>query len=107
MYLIGRSRCPGEWKKPTTAVIFHCIDTGHSAACFGTSKCHHQGVNHDPAEIGAQCCRNQKDRLKYIVKGHKMYINGAKGGTGAVHWCGALVWCTGAALCHLYTSYVP
>jgi hypothetical protein len=46
-------------EKTTNAVILRCIDTRHSPTCFGTLKCHHQGVNHDPAEIGAQCCRNQ------------------------------------------------
>jgi hypothetical protein len=38
-------------KKPTNAVILQC---------FGNLKCHHQGVNHDPAETGSQCCRNQR-----------------------------------------------
>jgi hypothetical protein len=47
-------------EKPTNAVILQCIDTRHSPIYFGTLKCHHQGVNHDPAEIGAQCCRNQR-----------------------------------------------
>jgi hypothetical protein len=46
-------------KESTNAVILQCIDTRHSPTGFGTLKCHHQGVNHDPSEIGAQCCRNQ------------------------------------------------
>jgi hypothetical protein len=50
-------------KKPTNALILQCIDTRHSPTCFGTLKWHHQGVNHDPADIGAQCCRNLKDRF--------------------------------------------
>jgi hypothetical protein len=45
-------------KKPTSAVIIQCTDTRNSPTCFGTLKCHHQGVNYDPAEIGAQYCRN-------------------------------------------------
>jgi hypothetical protein len=46
-------------KKPRNALILQCIDARHSPACFGALKCHHQGVNNDLAEIGAQCCRNQ------------------------------------------------
>jgi hypothetical protein len=41
-------------KKPTNALIIQCIATQYSSTCFGTLKCHHQGVKHDPAEIGAQ-----------------------------------------------------
>jgi hypothetical protein len=47
-------------KIPTNASIPQYIDTRHSPTCFGTLKCHHQGVNHDPAEIGAQRRRNQR-----------------------------------------------
>jgi hypothetical protein len=46
-------------EKTTNAVILQRIDTRHSATCFGTLKCHHQGVNLHPTEIDAQCCRNQ------------------------------------------------
>jgi hypothetical protein len=42
-------------KKPTNASIIQCIDTQYSPTCFGILECHHQGVKHDPAEIGAQC----------------------------------------------------
>jgi hypothetical protein len=66
-------------KKPTNPVILHYVDTRHSRTCFGTIKCHYQGLNHDPAEIDAQCCRNLKGRLKHIIKNHKTYINGTKG----------------------------
>jgi hypothetical protein len=41
-------------EKPTNAVIIQCIGTQHSRKSFGTLKCHHQGVKHDPAEIGAK-----------------------------------------------------
>jgi hypothetical protein len=41
--------------KPTNALIIQCIGTQYSPTCFGTLKCHHQGVKHDPAEIGAHC----------------------------------------------------
>jgi hypothetical protein len=47
-------------ENPTNAVILQCTDTRHSPTCFGTLKCHHQGVIHDPAEIGAQCCINPR-----------------------------------------------
>jgi hypothetical protein len=47
-------------KKPTNAFIIKCIDTQHSPSCFGTLKCHHQGVKHDSAEIGAQCREKQR-----------------------------------------------
>jgi hypothetical protein len=52
--------------KPTNALTIQCAGTQHSATCFGTLKCHIQGVNHDPAEIGVQCRRNIKDWLKCI-----------------------------------------
>jgi hypothetical protein len=42
-------------EKPTNALIIQCIGTQYSATCFGTLKCHHQGVKHDPAETGTQC----------------------------------------------------
>jgi hypothetical protein len=42
-------------EKPTNALIIQCIGTAYSPTCFGTLKCHHQGVKHDLAEIGAQC----------------------------------------------------
>jgi hypothetical protein len=48
-------------EKTTHAVILQCSDTRRSPTCFCTLKCtHHQGINHDPAEIGAQCYRNQR-----------------------------------------------
>jgi hypothetical protein len=67
-------------KKPTNAVILQRIDNRDSPICFGTLKCHHQGVNRGPAEIGAQCCGNLKGGSKYITENHKMYINVTKGG---------------------------
>jgi hypothetical protein len=42
-------------EKPTNALLIQCIGTQYSTTCFGTLKYHHQGVKHDPAEIGAQC----------------------------------------------------
>jgi hypothetical protein len=47
-------------EKPTNALIIQCICTQYSPTCFSTLKCHHQGVKHDPAEIGAQCHRKQR-----------------------------------------------
>jgi hypothetical protein len=47
-------------EKVTKALILQGIDTRHSSICFGTLKCHNQGVSHDPAKVGAQCRRNQK-----------------------------------------------
>jgi hypothetical protein len=41
--------------RPTGALIIQCIGTQYSPTCSGTLKCNHQGVKHDPAEIGAQC----------------------------------------------------
>jgi hypothetical protein len=41
---------------------------------FRHFNCHHQGVNHDPAEKGAQCCINLKGKLKYIIINHTIYI---------------------------------
>jgi hypothetical protein len=46
-------------EKPTNALIIQCIGTQYSATCFGTLKCHRQGVKHGPDEIGAQCRRKQ------------------------------------------------
>jgi hypothetical protein len=47
-------------EKPTSALIIQCIAPQYSPTCFGTLKCHHQGIKHDPAEIGAQCRGEQK-----------------------------------------------
>jgi hypothetical protein len=47
-------------KQPRNALIIQCIDTLHSPTCFGTLKCRNQEINHDPAEIGTQCCRNRR-----------------------------------------------
>jgi hypothetical protein len=45
---------------PTNTLIIRCIGTQHSPTCFGTLKCHHQGVKRDHAEIGAQCRGKQR-----------------------------------------------
>jgi hypothetical protein len=59
--------------KLTNTLIPQYIDTRHSPTCFGTLKCHHQGINHDPAEIGAQCRRNQRWMgAVYIIAGDVM-----------------------------------
>jgi hypothetical protein len=47
-------------KKPSNAQIFESIGTRRSPTFFDTIKYHHQGVDHDVAEIGAQCCRNRR-----------------------------------------------
>jgi hypothetical protein len=47
-------------EKPINALTIKCIGTQHSRTGFGTLKCHHQGVKHDPAEIGAQCRGKQR-----------------------------------------------
>jgi hypothetical protein len=47
-------------EKTTNALIIQCIGTQYSHKCFGTLKCHHQGVKHDPAEIDAQCRGKQR-----------------------------------------------
>jgi hypothetical protein len=47
-------------EKPTSALIIHCIGTQYSPTCFGTLKCHHRELKHDPAGIGTQCRGNQR-----------------------------------------------
>jgi hypothetical protein len=47
-------------EKPTNALVIQCIGTQYSPTCFGTLKCHHQGVKHDPAKLGAQCREKQR-----------------------------------------------
>jgi hypothetical protein len=47
-------------EKPTNALIIQCVGTQYSPTCFGTLKCHHQGVKYDPAEIGTQCRGKQR-----------------------------------------------
>jgi hypothetical protein len=59
-------------KIPTNALIIQCIDTEHIPTCFGTLKCHHQGVKHDPAEIGAQCREKHRWMELYTVTGGMM-----------------------------------
>jgi hypothetical protein len=51
-------------ENPTNALIMQCIGDKYSPTCFGTLKCHNQGIKHDPAEIGAQC----RGKLKYMLK---------------------------------------
>jgi hypothetical protein len=51
--------------KPANALILQFIDTRHSPRCFGTLKCHHQGVKHDPAETGAKC-RGKQRRMEAV-----------------------------------------
>jgi hypothetical protein len=52
----------GVNKKPTNAFIIQCTGTQYSTTCFGTLKCHHHGVKHDPVGIGVQC-RGKQRRL--------------------------------------------
>jgi hypothetical protein len=47
---------------PRNALIIQCIVTQFPPTCFGTLKCHHQGIKHDPAEIGVQC-RGKERRI--------------------------------------------
>jgi hypothetical protein len=47
-------------EKPTNALAIQRIGIQYSPTCFGTLKCHHQGVKYDPAEIGAQCLWKQR-----------------------------------------------
>jgi hypothetical protein len=47
-------------EKPTTELIIQCIGIQYSPTCFGTLRCHHQEVKHDPTEIGAQCRGKQR-----------------------------------------------
>jgi hypothetical protein len=47
-------------EKPTNALIIEGIGTQCSPTCFGSLKCCHQGVKHDPADIVAQCNRKRK-----------------------------------------------
>jgi hypothetical protein len=41
-------------EKLTNALIIQCIGAQYSPTCFGTLKCHNQGIKHDPSEISAQ-----------------------------------------------------
>jgi hypothetical protein len=52
-------------EKPTNALIIQCISSHYSPKCFGTLRCHHQGVKHGPAEIGVQC--HEKQRMMEAV----------------------------------------
>jgi hypothetical protein len=47
-------------EKPTNALILLYFNTHYSHTCFGILECHHQGVRHDPAEIGAHCLGKQR-----------------------------------------------
>jgi hypothetical protein len=49
--------------KTTNALTIQCIGSQYSPTCFGTLKCHLQGVKHNPAEIVAQCRSKQKRML--------------------------------------------
>jgi hypothetical protein len=47
-------------KKPTNALTTQFIGIQCSTTCFGILKCHHQGVKHDPVEIGAHFREKQR-----------------------------------------------
>jgi hypothetical protein len=38
-------------KRPTNTSLIQCIGAQHTPTCFGISKCHHQGVRYEHAEI--------------------------------------------------------
>jgi hypothetical protein len=52
-------------EKPKNSLIIQCIGTPYSPTCFGTLKCHYQGVKRDPAETGAQGGGKLTNILKY------------------------------------------
>jgi hypothetical protein len=54
-------------KKPTNALIIHSVGTQYSPTCFSTSKCHHQEVKYDPAEIGSRELGSRKGWQLYIL----------------------------------------
>jgi hypothetical protein len=54
-------------EKPTNALIIHCIGTQYSPTCFGTLKCHHQGVKYDPAEMVPIVVGSREGWELYIV----------------------------------------
>jgi hypothetical protein len=56
-------------EKVTNALIIQCIGTQYSPTCFGTLKCHHQGVKHDPVETGAHVVGSREGWKLYIVTG--------------------------------------
>jgi hypothetical protein len=56
-------------EKPTNVLIIQCIGTQYSPTRFGTLKCHHQGVKHDPPEIGCQCSGKQRRIEAVFVTG--------------------------------------
>jgi hypothetical protein len=61
-------------EKLTNALIIQYIGTQYSPTCFSNLKCHHQGVKHDPAEIGAQS-RGKERRMgaAYCDRRHDGY----------------------------------
>jgi hypothetical protein len=57
-------------KKQTNALILQRIDTRHTPTCFGTlNAVIRESVNHDPAEIGAECSRNRR-WMDFYATGH-------------------------------------
>jgi hypothetical protein len=53
-------------ENPANALIIQCIGTQYYPTCFGTLKCHYQGVKHEPAEKGAQC-RGKQRRMGAVL----------------------------------------
>jgi hypothetical protein len=70
-------------KRLTNSLILQCIYTQHFPTCFGTIKCYHRGDNHDPAELGVQCCRNWR---------WMEAVHCSRWHDGQKHWTHTLAW---------------
>jgi hypothetical protein len=57
-------------EKPTNALISHCIGVRYSPTCFGTLKCHNQGVKHDAAEVDVQG-RGKQRRMGAVYRNRR------------------------------------
>jgi hypothetical protein len=63
-------------KRPTNTSLFQCIGASYTATCFGISKCHHQGVQHEHAEMVPNVVKSREGWELYIVTdGVSQHVN--------------------------------
>jgi hypothetical protein len=54
-------------KRPINASLIQCIGAFYTPTCFGISKCHHQGVRYEHAEMVLNVVKRREGWELYIV----------------------------------------
>jgi hypothetical protein len=67
-------------KRPTNALLFQCIGALYTHTCFGISKCHHQGVRYEHAEIVPTVVKSRASRMGAV------YCDRRRNGQDVTSW---------------------